>query len=295
MNRKYVYLLLVILGTSFWGISFSLVKMTVQYTSQSVLLFYKFAIAALVLSIIFFRQLKQIDCAVWKAGMITGAALMAGTSLQTMAIKHTSVSNAAFLSGLATLLIPILKMTLYRKQVSPKIWFACIVALVGLYMVAVQDGFTLRSGDIWAIAGAVAFSFYIIYVGKYATAEKVIPSVITMMTCCAVGSAVMAIFDTQSVWIPLHADFWWGILFIALPATAFMYAVSNTAQRYIGDEGVAIAYLFEPIFAAVAGVYLLNEHLTVNTFIGGGLIILAMFISEYNFPGRKLTVKQANI
>lgn len=289
MQKKYLYLFTLILGTAFWGISFSLVKVGVGYSSPYVFLFYKSAIAVIALAAVFYKQLRLVNKNTVKIGIMTGIPLFIGTVLQTKGVTLTSVSNAAFLTGLNVMLIPILKFLLYKKKVQTKIWFSCIIASIGLYIVAVKDGLSVNSGDIWCIAAAFAFAFYVLQVGQYSNEEKIMPSVITMLATCALGCLVLALFDQKAVWLTTDDDFWIGVLFTAIPATAFMYAISNTAQRYIGEEGVGLAYLFEPVFAAIAGVVILNEEITLRIFIGGGLIILAMFISEYQF-GRKKEV-----
>ena len=65
------------------------------------------------------------------------------------------------------LLIPILKFAVYKKKVANKIWLACALALIGLYIIVVKDGLSLNYGDLWIVACAFAFAFYVLQVGKY--------------------------------------------------------------------------------------------------------------------------------
>ncbi len=67
-----------------------------------------------------------------------------------------------------------------------------------------------------------------------------------------------------------------------------MYCIQNIAQKYIEDEKVALTYLCEPIFATIAAYLLINEDITIRTILGGSLIILALFISEYKFKSLTL-------
>lgn len=110
-----------------------------------------------------------------------------------------------------------------------------------------------------------------------------------MLFFCAFGCLIFALFDTNSTWFPETDGFWTGVFFTAIPATAFMYAVQNVAQRYLGEEKVALTYLFELVFATIAGVFILGENFTSQILIGGMLIMSAMFISEVNF--KKKSVK----
>ena len=57
MSKSRLYILLLTLGTAFWGISFSLVKVGIEDGSPFVFLAWRFALAAMVLAIIFARIL----------------------------------------------------------------------------------------------------------------------------------------------------------------------------------------------------------------------------------------------
>lgn len=289
MQKKHFYLLLLIAGTAFWGISFTFVKVGIGVGSPFVFLFYKFLIAALCLAVVFIRQLQFISKKTFKISFLIGIPLLAGTILQTIGLQYTTVSNAAFITGLDVLLIPILKFLVYKKKIENKVWIACIMALTGLYSIVVKDGLSLNYGDLLIVACAFGFAFYVLQVGKYATEQKPMPAVILMLFFCAFGCLIFALFDANSIWFPETDGFWTGIFFTAIPATAFMYAVQNVAQRYLGEEKVALTYLFEPVFATIAGVFILGEYFTSQILIGGMLIISAMFISEVNF--KKKSVK----
>jgi drug/metabolite transporter (DMT)-like permease len=288
MQKKHHYLLLLILGTAFWGISFTFVKVGVGQGSPFVFLSYKFTIAAFCLSLVFIRQLKYITLNTLRISVLIGIPLLAGTILQTIGLKYTTVSNSAFITGLDVLLIPLLKYLVYKKKVEKKIWLACIMALTGLYIIVVNGTMSLNIGDIWTIACAFGFAFYVLQVAKYSTEEQPMPAVILLMLFCAIGCFFFAIADSNTVWFPNTDGFWSGILFTAILATAYMYGVQNVGQRYLGEEKVALTYLFEPVFATAAGIILLNEKFTINIIIGGLLIISAMCIAEFNFKKSKV-------
>lgn len=283
MQKKHLYLLLLILGTAFWGVSFAFVKVGVGNGSPFVFLFYKFIIAGACLAILFVKQLKLITKNTLRISIVIGIPLLAAAILQTVGLQHTTVSNSAFITGLDVLFIPILKLVIYKKRIESKIWIACTVALIGLYIIVVKEGLSLNKGDLWVVASAVGFAFYVLQVGKFSTEEKPMPSVILLMLFCALGCFILAFFDQDSIWFPKQDGFWTGVFFTAILATAFTYAVQNASQRYLSEEKVALTYLFEPIFATLAGIIVLGEHFTKEIAIGGTLIISAMLISEINF------------
>lgn len=97
MQKRHVYLFLLILGTAFWGVSFTFVKVGIGNGSPFVFLFYKFIIATICLATVFFKRLKYITKNTLKISVLIGVPLLAGTILQTIGLKFTTVSNSAFI------------------------------------------------------------------------------------------------------------------------------------------------------------------------------------------------------
>jgi len=283
VSKRQLLLLLLILGTAFWGISFSFVKSGVGNGSPFVFLGYKFGLAAIVLAAIFFRRLKRLDRGVVLAGVAIGVPLLLGNVLQTIGLQSTSVTNSAFITGLDVLLIPIFKWALFRKPVAGRIWISCAIALTGLYLIVAQQGLRLNVGDVWTMGCALFFACYVLTVGWYSHKQDAMLTVVVSMSVCAFGCLFAGLFDTRAIWAPSDSAFWEGVLFAAFFATAFMYAIQSEAQKYLEEEKVALTYLCEPVFAAIAGVVLLGEMLSFRTIFGAGLILLALLIAELNF------------
>jgi len=63
--------------------------------------------------------------------VITGVVLFAGSALQQAGIKTTTAGNAAFITGLYVVIVPILMM-LFTKKPAPLItWVAAVMAVIG--------------------------------------------------------------------------------------------------------------------------------------------------------------------
>lgn len=286
MKKSRIYLALLVMGTAFWGISFPLVKDGLQIIHPYSFLLYRFSLAAIVLSILFFSHLKRINLQTIKYGMLVGIPLFLAILLQTVGLQYTSSANASFISGMDVLLIPVLKLFIFKKSVKPKTWIACSVALVGLYIIAMSSehgGF--NHGDLYVLAGAFAFGCYVLLVGKYvAKAETILIVIIQIYTCAiAYGILVISTLGTGELLLPTNSSVWKAILFTGVLATAYMYGIQNISQRFIEEEKIALTYLCEPVFAVIAAYFLINESITLHTVIGGLCILIAMFISEFNF------------
>lgn len=289
MSKKHLFLALLVLGTAFWGISFPVTKMAVSCGSQSTFLFYRFMLATIVLSVVLFPQLKKINRKSLIGGMLLAIPLTSGIYFQTLGLKHTTASQCAFIAGICVVAIPILKLFVYKTAVDLKIWIAAFVALSGLFVISITDTFSVGVGDIYTIIGAVGFAVYLIRVERYSITGNILPTIVPMFFTCAMIMLCFAVADSNAVWVPEGRDFWTGIVYCAIFSTAFMYTVSNISQRYIPAEKVAIIYLFEPVFAALAAFFLLEEMLTWRLMLGGLLIFAGTIVSEIKFEKVKAT------
>jgi len=283
MKKKNIFILLLILGTAFWGISFPVTKSAIAGGSSYTFLFYRFFLATLILSMLFFKYFSKINKDVVKNSFFLAIPLALGINLQTSGVKMSSASQCAFIAGICVVIIPVIKVVFYKNTVDTKIWLAAIIALSGLIVISVNKNFTVGPGDLYTFLGAIAFSIYLIRVEKYSLLNNIIPTIVPMFFFCTIIMLAFAMMDNNAIWIPQNDDFWLGTLYCSIFSTAYMYTISNISQRYISSEKVSIIYLFEPIFAAIASYLILNESLTIKLLLGGSLIFVGTLISELKF------------
>lgn len=285
MPKKSLFLGLLIMGTAFWGISYSVVKTGVGYADPYSFQTYKFLLAAAAVALLFPRQLAHLRWRTVGWGLLLALPQFLGSTLQTIGLQTTSAANGAFLTGLSVLLVPLGKALLYRQAVAPKMWAAGTLALVGLYVVAVPGGWHLHAGDGWILACAVAFAGYVLLGGRTAREPHLMAMLVVQLLGCA-GLARLSGWGAGYVLaVPTAGAFWQAVGFTALLATAYGYGVQHYAQQYLSEEKVALTHLGEPIFAALAGAVLLHEALTPRTVLGGLLIFGAMVLAEVKLRG----------
>jgi len=293
MGKKNIFLVLLIIGTAFWGISFSVTKLSISNHSPQLFLFYRFVGATLVLAIVFRKKLKHLSYKSMLTGAVLAIPLMLGIGLQTLGIKLTSASQSAFLAGTCVVIVPMLKMAMYRKVPHLKIWIAAGLSLIGLFIISVKNGFAINGGDLFTIGGAIGFAYYLIRVEEESARTDIIATIVPMFATCALLTFAGLIWSTEESMLPADNTFWLGVIFCSLFSTAYMYSVSNMAQQYISAERVAVIYLLEPIFGALAAAYLIGEVITWQLLIGGLFIFAGMGISELKLKAFKNIFGQA--
>jgi len=106
MSKKTLFLGL-LLGTAFWGVSYPVTKAGVGYADPYSFQTYKFAAAALAVAGLFPRQLARLSWRTVGWGLLLAGPLFAGSTLLAIGLQTTSAANAAFLTGLSVLLVPL--------------------------------------------------------------------------------------------------------------------------------------------------------------------------------------------
>ncbi|WP_316844134.1 DMT family transporter [Pedobacter psychrodurus] len=290
MEKRNTFLLLLILGTAFWGISFSVTKLAIGQNQSALFLFYRFLLATMVLSVVFWKYVKTLNINSIKTGAALAVPLMLGIYLQTLGITHTSASQCSFVAGITVVMIPVFKLIIYKKAAPLKIWLATVVALIGLSVISIKENFNIGIGDLYTITGAFFFAVYLIQIERESKTRNIIPTIVPMFATCALLTFLLTLSQENIIWVPQGNIFWMGILYCAIFSTAYMYTISNISQKYISAERVSIIYLFEPVFGAFAAHFILGEHISSRLLIGGGLIFMATVVSEIKLKWRVANV-----
>ena len=80
-------------------------------------------------------------------GACCGVALTVATNLQQMGLETTTSGKAGFITALYIVIVPIAGIFLHKK--APRaIWLSVALAVAGLYLLCVQESFSITEGDI---------------------------------------------------------------------------------------------------------------------------------------------------
>ncbi len=157
-----------------------------------------------------------------------------------------------------------------------------LLALAGVWFITGHGGYNHWRGDISTLAGAFGFALYVVLVGKYTGGSDSIALTIVQIFLVALVSLSSAVVQGSGLMIR-SAEFWQAVLFTALFATAYMYAVQVHFQKYIPEIRVAIIFTLEPVFAGLAALLIVGEYLSLHFYMGALFIFVAMLTAELSF------------
>ena len=277
MNR-YKAAILLLTTTFFWGVTFTVVKQSVESVDVFVFLAQRFILAfALILPIGLYKG-RMLDGATILRGCIMGVLLFGAYAFQTVALLYTSASNTGFLTGLNVVMVPVLAALVLRHRVSAGVKLAVVLAVIGLLLLCGNGSWQLNRGDVMAAVCAICVSLHLICTGEFVRRSDFYWLTVVQLGVVALLSYAGAITRGKEVmvWYP-HLLV--PLLVCSLIATVFAFLVQTSMQRYISHTNTALIFCTEPVFAALYARLILNERLGVFGYVGAVCILGGMMIS----------------
>jgi len=269
--------LLLVAVTAVWGSTFFLIRDLVVHVPSADFLAVRFAIAAVVMALVFRRQTMALTRREVLTGVGLGVLYGLAQLLQTVGLEHTDASVSGFVTGTYVVLTPVLGALLLRDRIPGSTWLAVGLATVGLAVLSLR-GLSVGFGEGLTLAAAVLYALHIIGLGRWSTARSatglatVQAFVITLVTL--VGAL------PGGITLPSTGGQWSSLLYMALVAGAVALWAQTWAQSHMPAARAAIVMTMEPVFAAFFAVLLGGESLTARMLLGGGLVLAAMYVVE---------------
>ena len=271
--------LLLIAITVVWGLTFSLVKKSLAEIQPFVFMAWRFWLAFIVTGLLCLKKLRVIDRGMLKAGLFLGVLLFASYAFQTFGLKYTTAGNAGFITGLFIVFVPVLSVLFLRHRPDLKSIAAVLVALVGLGFLSIQPDFRVNSGDYLVLACALSYSIHIILLDGYVKKFDLM-----LLTCLQMG--FLALSNTASGLIfegfvlPRGWIVWLSIIICGVFASAVAFYVQGYAQKVLTPVRTSMVLIMEPVFSVLFGILLLGERLSRRGWLGCGLILAGMLLTE---------------
>jgi len=128
----------------------------------------------------------------------------------------------------------------------------------------------------FVLASAFLFAAHIIALSKWSLGRDVYAMTVIQLTMCAILSGVASIPGGYSA--PPDSGVWAVVVFTAVFATAIAFIVQTWSQAHMSATKVAVILTMEVVFAALFAILFGGEILTLQSAIGGVLVVTAMYL-----------------
>lgn len=225
----------------------------------------------------------------WKAGFFYGLALCTAMNLQQLGMfLGTSAGKSGFLTACYIILVPVVRLVLGHR-ISPKTWICVAITTVGLYLLCIKEGFSLEISDVVSLLCALAFSFHILVIDKFANrVDPIRVSAIQFLTIGVLTAPLMIIFDLKfpeidfstiaSAFINPRAVA--GLCFAAFFSSGIAYTLQIVAQDKVNPTIASLTMSLESVFAVLAGWAILGEQLSAREIGGCAIMMFAIVAAQ---------------
>jgi len=258
-----------------WGLSFVVMKDAIQRQSVNNFLFTRFSLAVIVMILIRPQTIKLFNKDLLQRGGLAGIFLGLGYIAQTLGLERTGAAITGFITGLYVVLTPLIASFVLKEKITKFTWVCIAVATFGLGLLSIR-GFSVGIGEMFVLASAILFAAHIIALSKWSSGRDVYAMTVIQLTMCAILAGLASAVEGYS--LPPDRGVWSVVIFTAVFATAVAFIVQTWSQAHMSATKVAVILTMEVVFAALFAILLGGERLTLQTAIGGILVVVAMYL-----------------
>ncbi len=245
-----------------WGSTFVLAQDLVSRMPVSSFLFWRFAIATIVMVAVRPRAVSRLEPRDRRRAVVLGLVVGTGFALQTLGLRYTTASVSGFVTGMFVVLTPVMSGLLFRERVPASVRPGVALAVVGLAVLSL-DGWSLGFGEVVTLGGAVAFAAEIAMLGQWATSRNAYGVTLIQLGVVALVGAALTPVD-GGLRVPASAGAWAGLAFLGLVASALAFTVQTWTQSHLSATRAAVIMTSEPLWAGVVGVLVAGEPATAR-------------------------------
>ena len=218
-------------------------------------------------------------------GICCGAFLSCASCLQQAGLAVTSAGQAGFITALYVVLVPIFGLFLKKKAPLP-VWFGVILAVGGLYLLCVSEGFTIERSDFLVFLCAIVFAFQILSIDHFVQyVDGVQLSCAQFFVTSVICTALTFLFENPSMAAIMDCAL--PLLYVGIFSSGVAYTLQILAQKDSNPTVVTILLSLESVFSVLAGAVILGDKLSAREYTGCVLMFAAVIMAQIHFPSRK--------
>ena len=211
-------------------------------------------------------------------GLACGILMCLASNFQQFGIKYTTVGKAGFITACYIVIVPIIGLFL-GKKCSKFIWAAVAMALIGLYLLCITDGFSIGKGDLLVLVCAFLFSIHILVIDHFSPkADGVKLSCIQFLTCGILSAIPALILEHPQVSSILAA--WQPILYAGVMSCGVAYTLQVIGQKNMNPTVASLILSMESCISVLAGWIILGQQLSAKEILGCVIMFAAIILAQ---------------
>ena len=264
------------------------------YSTWDILLYPKISILLIIGVIFIIRRvsLRVTKTQLWQLILLCAASNGLTAVLLVSAYRFLPIGLATMFHFIYPVVVTVFMAVIFKERISILKAFAIVIAITGLCFILDLSGNMSFIGVILALSSGFAYAIYVIANRK--SAYKDLPALIIVFYSTIIN--FLAVIVYQIVWgrvfIPSTGLEWFLITGNGLISGLFAFFMLILGIRRIGASNAAIANMFEPMTALVAGAVLFGDRIETKALVGCILVLLAILLITVNKSSRLTSGKE---
>lgn len=283
--------LFLLLTATIWGIAFVAQSVGMDYVGAFTFNSVRSLMGALVLLPVIFILDKQkpqtkLSDAEKKAsrktlitgGISCGILLCLASNFQQFGIKYTTVGKAGFITACYIVIVPIFGLFM-KKKCSSYIWAAVALALAGLYLLCIKDGFSIGKGDFLVLICAFLFSLHILTIDHFSPMTDGVKMSCIQFLVSGLLSGIPALAMENPQFSSLLAA-WQPLLYAGVMSCGVAYTLQIIGQKDMNPTVAALILSLESCISVLAGWLILGQSLSIREILGCVIMFCAIILAQ---------------
>ncbi|HPF20830.1 MAG TPA: EamA family transporter [Syntrophomonas sp.] len=283
---KYWGALCLALAASIWGSMYVASKYVLDYVPPFTLLWLRYALAGIVLTIILLvtKKHKVASRDILLLAWIGFIGYFISIGAQFIGTKLADAHTGALMTSSSPVFTFLLAWLLLEETITRRKLLALLLSMLGIIAVIGITGNEPINvgGSIALMVAAITWALLSVYVKKASTRYSSLTITTYAILFALLFTTPAAIGEMQHQTVRLFANplVWTGTLYIALISTALAFFLWNKGMDLLEAGAGSLFLCFQPVVGSLLGWLLLDEVLKTSFFIGAAFIISALVIAS---------------
>ena len=282
MQENHKYNIYMFIATIFFGMTYVLTKICLNYSTEFHIISFRFLIAFVISLIFLQRKIFPIKIKEILYSLILSVLLFMVFITMTIGVKYTTATNASFLISLSVIFIPFFSWIFNKEKLKKSIFIVLIIALIGIMLLTLDKNLEFHIGDILCLICSLLFSFHVLITERFVKNNNPITLGVLQFGGVAILSFLVQ-YPIEKFTLPKNEKFWISLMILSVFCTALAYIIQTVSQKKLSSTLIGLILSLEPIFSGIFGYFFLNEYLNFQQYIGAFLLLISViYVSVKN-------------
>jgi drug/metabolite transporter (DMT)-like permease len=275
-----------------WGFSFIATKVALREIHPFTLLTLRFGIGGFLLLLVQLQKdkrfLKTFSSKDWFFIFLLAIIGVSGhTLLQAYGLLYTTAINTGWIVAIMPIFITIAARFYLREPITLRKIGGIILGFIGIALVISKGVFSLSIfhfgstlGDFLVLISALTWTAFTVggkgFLSRFSSLAAITP---IMIVGCLITFPFALIKWEWDTLFHLSSSGWTGILFLGIFCSGLAYLFWYQAMERKDSSIVAMYLYLEPFVTLIGAYFLLDEEIRWITLMGGGMILLGVYLA----------------